>query len=148
MYTLQARSKLSQIQDSQQEVSKSIEQYNSTLNGNHGGSMTNLADMSEGFSDRENGGFPAMVRAVQVRIFDRGVLLFSSVLCNIYYGFIILGRPGARLFCLIVVTFSICEVPYSQMDFFLLLFNSSCMPSQVFKQTSFICLLKFYMTFY
>lgn len=84
MYTLQARSKLSQIQDSQQEVSKSIEQYNSTLNGNHGGSMTNLADMSEGFSDRENGGFPAMVRAVQVRIFDRGVPLFSSVLCNIY----------------------------------------------------------------
>ncbi|XP_053178060.1 epidermal growth factor receptor substrate 15-like 1 isoform X4 [Scomber japonicus] len=61
----QARSKLSQIQDSQQEVSKSIEQYNSTLNGTHGGSMTNLADMSEGFSDRENGGFPAMVRAAQ-----------------------------------------------------------------------------------
>uniref|UniRef100_A0A667ZHZ1 Epidermal growth factor receptor pathway substrate 15 like 1 n=1 Tax=Myripristis murdjan TaxID=586833 RepID=A0A667ZHZ1_9TELE len=56
----QARSKLSQIQDSQQEVSKSIEQYNSTLNGTHGGSMTNLADMSEGFSDRENGGFPSM----------------------------------------------------------------------------------------
>uniref|UniRef100_A0A4W6DV31 Epidermal growth factor receptor pathway substrate 15 like 1 n=1 Tax=Lates calcarifer TaxID=8187 RepID=A0A4W6DV31_LATCA len=55
----QARSKLSQIQDSQQEVSKSIEQYNSTFNGTHGGSMTNLADMSEGFSDRENGGFPA-----------------------------------------------------------------------------------------
>ncbi|XP_061744933.1 epidermal growth factor receptor substrate 15-like 1 isoform X3 [Nerophis ophidion] len=53
----QARSKLSQIQDSQQEVSKSIEQYNSTLNGTHGGSMTNLADMSEGFSDRENGAF-------------------------------------------------------------------------------------------
>lgn len=65
---LQARSKLSQIQDSQQEVSKNIEQYNSTLNGTHGGSMTNLADMSEGFSDRENGGFPAMVRAAQVRI--------------------------------------------------------------------------------
>ncbi|XP_034566054.1 epidermal growth factor receptor substrate 15-like 1 isoform X6 [Notolabrus celidotus] len=61
----QARSKLSQIQDSQQEVSKSIEQYNSTLNGTHGGSMTNLADMSEGFSDRENGGFPAMVRAAE-----------------------------------------------------------------------------------
>uniref|UniRef100_A0A7N6BVW2 Epidermal growth factor receptor pathway substrate 15 like 1 n=1 Tax=Anabas testudineus TaxID=64144 RepID=A0A7N6BVW2_ANATE len=56
----QARSKLSQIQDSQQEVSKSIEQYNSTLNGTHGGSMTNLADMSESYSDRENGGFPAM----------------------------------------------------------------------------------------
>ncbi|XP_056270949.1 epidermal growth factor receptor substrate 15-like 1 isoform X2 [Pseudoliparis swirei] len=54
----QARSKLSQIHDSQQEVSKSIEQYNSTLNGTHGGSMTNLADMSDGFSDRD-GGFPA-----------------------------------------------------------------------------------------
>ncbi|XP_077573142.1 epidermal growth factor receptor substrate 15-like 1 isoform X4 [Stigmatopora nigra] len=55
----QARSKLSQIQDSQQEVSKSIEQYNSTLNGTHGGSMTNLADMSEGFGERaDNGGFP------------------------------------------------------------------------------------------
>ncbi|CAN9500786.1 unnamed protein product [Ophioblennius macclurei] len=44
----QARSKLSQIQDSQQEVSRSIEQFNSSaLNGTHGGSMTNLADMSE-----------------------------------------------------------------------------------------------------
>ncbi|XP_061538938.1 epidermal growth factor receptor substrate 15-like 1 isoform X2 [Phycodurus eques] len=56
----QARSKLSQIQESQQDVSKSIEQYNSTLNGTHGGSMTNLADMSEGFNDRENGAFPSM----------------------------------------------------------------------------------------
>uniref|UniRef100_A0A4W5N599 Epidermal growth factor receptor pathway substrate 15 like 1 n=1 Tax=Hucho hucho TaxID=62062 RepID=A0A4W5N599_9TELE len=56
----QARSKLSQIQDSQQEMTKSIEQCNSTLNGTHGGSMTNLADMSEGFHDRENGGFGAM----------------------------------------------------------------------------------------
>ncbi|XP_061093984.1 epidermal growth factor receptor substrate 15-like 1 isoform X3 [Conger conger] len=56
----QARSKLSQIQDNQQEVSQSIEQYNSTLNGTHGGSMTNLADMSEGFPDKENGGFSSM----------------------------------------------------------------------------------------
>ncbi|KAJ8277370.1 hypothetical protein GJAV_G00074440 [Gymnothorax javanicus] len=56
----QARSKLSQIHDSQQEMSKSIEQYNSTLNGTHGGSMTNLADMSEGFPDKENGGFGSM----------------------------------------------------------------------------------------
>ncbi|XP_072294654.1 epidermal growth factor receptor substrate 15-like 1 [Eucyclogobius newberryi] len=55
----QARSKLCQIQDSQQEVSRSIEQFNSTLNGTHGGSMTNLADMGETFSDRENGGFTA-----------------------------------------------------------------------------------------
>uniref|UniRef100_A0A8C1YNN6 Epidermal growth factor receptor pathway substrate 15-like 1a n=1 Tax=Cyprinus carpio TaxID=7962 RepID=A0A8C1YNN6_CYPCA len=50
----QARSKLSQIQDSQHEISKSIEQYSSTLNGTHGGSMTNLADMSEGFPEKEN----------------------------------------------------------------------------------------------
>uniref|UniRef100_A0A8C7CCN0 Epidermal growth factor receptor pathway substrate 15 like 1 n=1 Tax=Oncorhynchus kisutch TaxID=8019 RepID=A0A8C7CCN0_ONCKI len=56
----QARSKLSQIQDSQQEMNKSIEQYNSTLNGTHRGSMTNLADMSEGFPDRENGDFGAV----------------------------------------------------------------------------------------
>ncbi|KAK5930308.1 hypothetical protein CgunFtcFv8_026553 [Champsocephalus gunnari] len=63
----QARSKLSQIQDSQQEVSKSIEQYNSTLNGTHGGSMTNLADMSEGYSDRENGGFPSMEDPFKVK---------------------------------------------------------------------------------
>ncbi|KAM9384667.1 epidermal growth factor receptor substrate 15-like 1 [Pholidichthys leucotaenia] len=63
----QARSKLSQIQDSQQEMSKSIEQYNSTLNGTHGGSMTNLADMSEGFSDRENGGFPSMEDPFKVK---------------------------------------------------------------------------------
>ncbi|XP_046882808.1 epidermal growth factor receptor substrate 15-like 1 isoform X2 [Hypomesus transpacificus] len=56
----QARSKLSQIQDSQQEVSKSIEQYNSAINGTNGGSMTNLADMSEGFTEKENGGFGTM----------------------------------------------------------------------------------------
>ncbi|KAM3876032.1 epidermal growth factor receptor substrate 15-like 1 [Diretmus argenteus] len=74
----QARSKLSQIQDSQQEVSKSIEQYNSTLNGTHGGSMTNLADMSEGFSDRENGGFPPMVRAVQEDPFKVKPSVFNS----------------------------------------------------------------------
>ncbi|XP_069007148.1 epidermal growth factor receptor substrate 15-like 1 isoform X2 [Embiotoca jacksoni] len=74
----QARSKLSQIHDSQQEVSKSIEQYNSTLNGTHGGSMTNLADMSEGFSERENGGFPAMVRAPQEDPFKVKPSVFNS----------------------------------------------------------------------
>ncbi|XP_029904997.1 epidermal growth factor receptor substrate 15-like 1 isoform X3 [Myripristis murdjan] len=74
----QARSKLSQIQDSQQEVSKSIEQYNSTLNGTHGGSMTNLADMSEGFSDRENGGFPSMVRPAQEDPFKVKPSVFNS----------------------------------------------------------------------
>uniref|UniRef100_A0A3B5PZM7 Epidermal growth factor receptor pathway substrate 15 like 1 n=1 Tax=Xiphophorus maculatus TaxID=8083 RepID=A0A3B5PZM7_XIPMA len=55
----QARGKLSQIQDCQQEMSKGIEQYSSTLNGTNGGSMTNLADMSEGFNDKESGGFSA-----------------------------------------------------------------------------------------
>uniref|UniRef100_A0A6Q2YZ59 Epidermal growth factor receptor pathway substrate 15 like 1 n=1 Tax=Esox lucius TaxID=8010 RepID=A0A6Q2YZ59_ESOLU len=66
----QARSKLSQIQDSQQEMTKSIEQYNSTLNGAHGGSMTNLADMSEGFPDRENGGFGEDPFKVKTSVFN------------------------------------------------------------------------------
>ncbi|XP_013863544.1 epidermal growth factor receptor substrate 15-like 1 isoform X2 [Austrofundulus limnaeus] len=74
----QARSKLSQIQDNQQEVSKSIEQYNSTLNGTHGGSMTNLADMSEGFNDRENGGFSAMGRVRQEDPFKVKTTVFNS----------------------------------------------------------------------
>uniref|UniRef100_A0A673ISE6 Epidermal growth factor receptor substrate 15-like 1 n=1 Tax=Sinocyclocheilus rhinocerous TaxID=307959 RepID=A0A673ISE6_9TELE len=63
----QARSKLSQIQDSQHEISKSIEQYSSTLNGTHGGSMTNLADMSEGFPEKENGGFGVMEDPFKVK---------------------------------------------------------------------------------
>ncbi|XP_076847807.1 epidermal growth factor receptor substrate 15-like 1 isoform X2 [Brachyhypopomus gauderio] len=63
----QARSKLSQIQDNQHEMSKSIEQYSSVLNGTHGGSMTNLADMSEGFPEKENGGFGAMEDAFKVK---------------------------------------------------------------------------------
>uniref|UniRef100_A0A8C5C7N6 Epidermal growth factor receptor substrate 15-like 1 n=1 Tax=Gadus morhua TaxID=8049 RepID=A0A8C5C7N6_GADMO len=75
----QARSKLSQIQDSQLEVSKSIEQYNSSLNGTHGGSMTNLADMSEGFTDRENGGFPLMVRATHEDPFKMKQSVFNSL---------------------------------------------------------------------
>ncbi|KAF7203806.1 transcript variant X2 [Nothobranchius furzeri] len=74
----QARSKLSHIQDNQQEVSKSIEQYNNTLNGTHGGSMTNLADMSEGFSDRENGGFSTMGRPIQEDPFKVKPSVFNS----------------------------------------------------------------------
>uniref|UniRef100_A0A8C7JEX1 Epidermal growth factor receptor substrate 15-like 1 n=1 Tax=Oncorhynchus kisutch TaxID=8019 RepID=A0A8C7JEX1_ONCKI len=74
----QARSKLSQIQDSQQEVTKTIEQYNNALNGTHSqthaGSMTNLADMSEvGFSERENGEFGAREDSFKSRI-----AMFSS----------------------------------------------------------------------
>ncbi|XP_005989971.1 epidermal growth factor receptor substrate 15-like 1 isoform X3 [Latimeria chalumnae] len=55
----QARSKLNQLQETQEEVSKSIEQYNNVLNGTHGGSMTNLADMGEAITDKENGNFGA-----------------------------------------------------------------------------------------
>nr|XP_046176947.1 epidermal growth factor receptor substrate 15-like 1 isoform X1 [Oncorhynchus gorbuscha] len=76
----QARSKLSQIQDSQQEVTKTIEQYNNALNGSHSqthaGSMTNLADMSEvGFSERENGEFGARN---QEDSFKSRIAMFSS----------------------------------------------------------------------
>uniref|UniRef100_A0A8C7Z435 Epidermal growth factor receptor pathway substrate 15-like 1a n=1 Tax=Oryzias sinensis TaxID=183150 RepID=A0A8C7Z435_9TELE len=73
----QARSKLAQIQDSQQEVTRSIEQYSSSLNGAHGGSMTNLADMSEAFSDRDSGAFPAIGRLPQEDPF-KGKPAFSS----------------------------------------------------------------------
>ncbi|XP_061593424.1 epidermal growth factor receptor substrate 15-like 1 isoform X4 [Cololabis saira] len=75
----QARSKLSQIQDSQQEVSKSIEQYTSSLNGAHGGSMTNLADMSEVFPEtRDPPGFPAAGRPAQEDPFKVKPSVFSS----------------------------------------------------------------------
>uniref|UniRef100_A0A7M4FIK2 Epidermal growth factor receptor pathway substrate 15 like 1 n=1 Tax=Crocodylus porosus TaxID=8502 RepID=A0A7M4FIK2_CROPO len=53
----QARSKLSQLQESHQEVNKSIEQYNEALNGIHGGSITNLADINEGMAQKERGSF-------------------------------------------------------------------------------------------
>uniref|UniRef100_A0A3P8YBT9 Epidermal growth factor receptor pathway substrate 15 like 1 n=1 Tax=Esox lucius TaxID=8010 RepID=A0A3P8YBT9_ESOLU len=74
----QARSKLSHIQECQQEVTRNIEQYNNALNGTHtqthAGSMTNLADMSEGgFSERENGGF-----GTREDSFKSKVALFSN----------------------------------------------------------------------
>ncbi|XP_061211840.1 epidermal growth factor receptor substrate 15-like 1 isoform X2 [Neopsephotus bourkii] len=56
----QARSKLSQLQESHQEVSKSIEEYNEALNGIHGGSLTNLADISEGLGQTERNNYGAM----------------------------------------------------------------------------------------
>ncbi|XP_029929487.1 epidermal growth factor receptor substrate 15-like 1 isoform X2 [Myripristis murdjan] len=64
----QARSKLSQIQDTQQEVTKTIEQYNSALNGTNGGSLTNLADISDSFADKENGGFRSVSDSFKSRI--------------------------------------------------------------------------------
>ncbi|NXO80539.1 EP15R factor, partial [Sitta europaea] len=56
----QARSKLSQLQESHQEVNKSIEEYNEALNGIHGGSLTNLADMGEGPGQTERSNYGAV----------------------------------------------------------------------------------------
>ncbi|XP_028284224.1 epidermal growth factor receptor substrate 15-like 1 isoform X2 [Parambassis ranga] len=53
----QARSKLSLIQDNQKEVTKTIEQYNTALNDVNGGNPSKLPDLSEGFTEKENGGF-------------------------------------------------------------------------------------------
>ncbi|XP_044223817.1 epidermal growth factor receptor substrate 15-like 1 isoform X2 [Thunnus albacares] len=53
----QARSKLSLIQDNQKEVTKTIEQYNSSLKDINGGNFSNLPDLSEPFAEKENGGF-------------------------------------------------------------------------------------------
>ncbi|XP_066492770.1 epidermal growth factor receptor substrate 15-like 1 isoform X2 [Tiliqua scincoides] len=53
----QARSKLSRLQESHQEASRSIDQYNDALNGVHGGSMTNLADLNEGNLPKDRSGF-------------------------------------------------------------------------------------------
>ncbi|XP_075759475.1 epidermal growth factor receptor substrate 15-like 1 isoform X5 [Pelodiscus sinensis] len=69
----QARSKLSQLQESHQEISKSIEQNNEALNGIHGGSMTNLADISEGTAQKERGNFGVMDDP-----FKNKALLFSN----------------------------------------------------------------------
>uniref|UniRef100_A0A3Q2E2B8 Epidermal growth factor receptor pathway substrate 15 like 1 n=1 Tax=Cyprinodon variegatus TaxID=28743 RepID=A0A3Q2E2B8_CYPVA len=53
----QARSKLSLIQDTQNELTKTIEQYNSALSEINRGNLSNLPDLSPGFTERENGGF-------------------------------------------------------------------------------------------
>nr|XP_056723516.1 epidermal growth factor receptor substrate 15-like 1 [Euleptes europaea] len=53
----QARSKLARLQESHQEASRNIDQYNEALNGVHGGSMTNLADLNEGNPPKDRGSF-------------------------------------------------------------------------------------------
>ncbi|XP_041658617.1 epidermal growth factor receptor substrate 15-like 1 isoform X2 [Cheilinus undulatus] len=53
----QARSKLSLIQENQKEVTKTIEQYNSALSDINAGNLSNLPDLSEGFTEKQNGGF-------------------------------------------------------------------------------------------
>lgn len=50
------------IQDSQNEVTKTIEQYNISLNDINGGNLSNLPDLSEGFAEKQNGGFRSAVR--------------------------------------------------------------------------------------
>ncbi|XP_061871199.1 epidermal growth factor receptor substrate 15-like 1 isoform X4 [Colius striatus] len=69
----QARSKLSQLQESHQEVSKSIEENNEALNGIHGGSLTNLADISEGLGQTERSNYGAMEDP-----FKNKALMFSN----------------------------------------------------------------------
>ncbi|XP_063003459.1 epidermal growth factor receptor substrate 15-like 1 isoform X2 [Elgaria multicarinata webbii] len=71
----QARSKLSRLQESHQDASRSIEQFNEALNGGvQGGSMTNLADLNEGSSQKDRaGGFGALDDPFKSR-----ALLFST----------------------------------------------------------------------
>uniref|UniRef100_A0A2I2YH74 Epidermal growth factor receptor pathway substrate 15 like 1 n=1 Tax=Gorilla gorilla gorilla TaxID=9595 RepID=A0A2I2YH74_GORGO len=58
----QARSKLSQLHESRQEAHRSLEQYDQVLDGAHGASLTDLANLSEGVSLAERGSFGAMVK--------------------------------------------------------------------------------------
>ncbi|XP_036884894.1 epidermal growth factor receptor substrate 15-like 1 isoform X3 [Sturnira hondurensis] len=69
----QARSKLAQLHESQQEAHRSLEQYEEALDGAHGASLTNLADLSEGVSLTERGGFGTMDDP-----FKNKALLFSN----------------------------------------------------------------------
>ncbi|XP_039099264.1 epidermal growth factor receptor substrate 15-like 1 isoform X3 [Hyaena hyaena] len=69
----QARSKLSQLHESHQEAHRTLEQYDEVLDGAHGASLTNLADLSEGVSLTERGGFGAMDDP-----FKNKALLFSN----------------------------------------------------------------------
>ncbi|XP_070272409.1 epidermal growth factor receptor substrate 15-like 1 isoform X7 [Myotis yumanensis] len=69
----QARSKLAQLHESQQEAHRSLEQYDEVLDGAHGASLTNLADLSEGVSLTERGGFGTMDDP-----FKNKALLFSN----------------------------------------------------------------------
>ncbi|KFQ10350.1 Epidermal growth factor receptor substrate 15-like 1, partial [Leptosomus discolor] len=74
----QARSKLSQLQESHQEVNKSIEEYNEALNGIHGGSLTNLADISEGLGQTERSNYGAMVKKNTDDPFKNKALMFTN----------------------------------------------------------------------
>lgn len=64
----QARNKLSLIQDSQKEMTKTIEEYNGALSDINGGKFSNLPDLSEGFSEKENGGFRSADDSFKLKI--------------------------------------------------------------------------------
>ncbi|KAM4728373.1 epidermal growth factor receptor substrate 15-like 1 isoform 3-T3 [Anableps anableps] len=64
----QARSKLALIQDTQKELTQTIEQYNSALSEINRGNFSNLPDLSEGFTERENGGFRSADDSFKSRI--------------------------------------------------------------------------------
>ncbi|XP_075878001.1 epidermal growth factor receptor substrate 15-like 1 isoform X2 [Nelusetta ayraudi] len=64
----QARTKLTLIQDGQKELTKTIEQYSSALSDLNGGNFSNLPDLSDGFGERENGGFRSADDAFKSKI--------------------------------------------------------------------------------
>lgn len=63
---------MSLIQESQMELTKTIEQYNSALKEINAGNLSNLPDLSEGFAEKENGGFRSKVRSSWVSVKDEG----------------------------------------------------------------------------
>uniref|UniRef100_G3PXH9 Epidermal growth factor receptor pathway substrate 15 like 1 n=1 Tax=Gasterosteus aculeatus aculeatus TaxID=481459 RepID=G3PXH9_GASAC len=75
----QARSKLSLIQESQKEVTKTIEQYNSALSDINRGNVSNLPDLSEGFAEKENGGHFFLISFIhQDDSFKSRIAMFNS----------------------------------------------------------------------
>lgn len=62
VFVFQARSKLSQLQESRLEAHRSLEQYDQVPDGVSGTSLPDLATLSEGILLAERGGFGAMVK--------------------------------------------------------------------------------------
>lgn len=62
VFVLQARSKLSQLQESHLEAHRSLEQYDQVSDGVSGTSLPDLATLNEGILLAERGGFGAMVK--------------------------------------------------------------------------------------
>lgn len=62
VFILQARNKLSQLQESHLEAHRSLEQYDQVPDGVSGTSLPDLATLSEGVLLAERGGFGAMVK--------------------------------------------------------------------------------------